>query len=997
MQAISIGITIATFLLNTRRVLKAIELLKECLIILNNKTVIKEEAIQAFHEKIYFKISDAYCLIKDYTSALQYGKKLLVMCQTRGEKVKESRLSLLLASLYQEQGKYLEAKELCEKALAINTEIGDREGEASCYVDLGLVFRSLGEYIKAKDYLVRAMNISKAIGKRSAEASCYITLGSVFYSLGEHHKAKELTVKALLIVKEIGSKRGEACCYGNLGGIYLMLGEYLTSAEYLQKALEVRIQIGDRKGEARDNGNLGNVFYSLGEYAKAKVYLEKALAINKEIGDSIGEALDYGILGRVFVSLNEYVKGKAYHEKALAISKEFGDRYGEATAYGNLGAVFEYLGEYVKAEEYLGNALAIKKEIRDRDGEGRCYVSLGNLFLSFGEYGKAIDYLEKALAIIKETGYRKGEAITYGTLGSVFVAIGDYVKAKDNYEKALATSKEIGNRHLEAVGYGNLGDVFISLGEYVKAKDYLEKALSMNQEIGDVQKQFESLCRLAKLKLFQGETQEAFPYLHSSIHKCEELRGYLGDNDQFKINFSDHHVFPYWMLSAMFCEFGNPYEALYVAELGRARALADLKSAQYSLNNQVSISRQSRADIERIIKKEGRCTCLYFSYSFQDLIWVFYRWVLKRSGVMHFRKITTEDNANHGLQEVRDLDDFFAKSFRRFGILPNERCEDRSLDGNKVTSTSCQDDSRESYRIEEEEEEENQNSETSLSLCYKMMIAPVADLLEEPELVIVPDRSLYKVPFAALPDKRGKYLSETFRIRIVPSLTTLKLIQDSPADYHSQTGALIVGDPDVGLVRYKGKKKNISRLPFAGNEAAMIGRLLGVEPLLGEQATKQAVLERINSVSLIHFAAHGDAERGEIALSPLRPIAKTPVEEEYLLTMSDISRVQLRAKLVVLSCCHSGHGQIRVEGVVGIARAFLGSGARSVMVAQWALDDTATEQLMNSFYDRLVRGQSASESLHEAMKWMRANGYSDVRQWAPFMLIGDNVTFHFGK
>ena len=113
--------------------------------------------------------------------------------------------------------------------------------------------------------------------------------------------------------------------------------------------------------------------------------------------------------------------------------------------------------------------------------------------------------------------------------------------------------------------------------------------------------------------------------------------------------------------------------------------------------------------------------------------------------------------------------------------------------------------------------------------------------------------------------------------------------------------------------------------------------------------------------------------------------------------MSDISKVQLRAKLVVLSCCHSARGQIRAEGVVGIARAFLGSGARSVLVAQWALDDSATEQFMSHFYEYLIRGESASESLHEAMKWMRCNGYSDVRQWAPFMLIGDNVTFDFGK
>ena len=113
--------------------------------------------------------------------------------------------------------------------------------------------------------------------------------------------------------------------------------------------------------------------------------------------------------------------------------------------------------------------------------------------------------------------------------------------------------------------------------------------------------------------------------------------------------------------------------------------------------------------------------------------------------------------------------------------------------------------------------------------------------------------------------------------------------------------------------------------------------------------------------------------------------------------MADISQVQLRAKLVVLSCCHSARGQVRAEGVVGIARAFLGSGARSVLAALWAIPDEATIKLMSRFYEHLVRGESASESLHQAMKSMRNNGYSDVRDWAPFILIGDNVTFDFGK
>ena len=273
----------------------------------------------------------------------------------------------------------------------------------------------------------------------------------------------------------------------------------------------------------------------------------------------------------------------------------------------------------------------------------------------------------------------------------------------------------------------------------------------------------------------------------------------------------------------------------------------------------------------------------------------------------------------------------------------------------------------------------------------------MADLLKEPEIIIVPDSCLYRVPFAALCDEGGKYLSETFRIRIIPSLTTLKLIQESPPDYHCQNGALIVGDPEVGWVLYKGWRKYVIPLPCARKEAEMVGRLLGVTPLIGERATRQAVLQAIHSVSLIHIAAHGNAERGEIFLCPKHSTEGIPREEDYLLTMSDISQVQLRAKLVVLSCCHSGRGDIKAEGVIGIARAFLGSGARSVLVARWALDDTATEQFMKRFYEYLSRGKSASESLHEARKWMRSNGFNNFSQWAPFMLIGDNVTFDFGK
>ena len=698
----------------------------------------------------------------------------------------------------------------------------------------------------------------------------------------------------------------------------------------------------------------------------------------------------------MFLSVGEYCKAEEYLKEALVITKEIGNKKGEASSYGNLGSLFQSVGEYGKAEEYLQKALAIRKEIGDKKGEASSYGKLGTVFQSVSEYGKAEEYLQKALAIRKEIGDKEGEATSYGNPGTVFQSFGEYGKAEEYLKIALAMKKETGDKQGEASCYQFLGTVFRHLGECAKAKEYHEKALVMSNDIGFAELQFSSHLNLAwDIMQLGGSIHEVVSNLFLSIQKCEKMLGFLRDNDQYKISFLDLRVTPYQLLSALFCVTGNPIEALYVVELRRARALADIMSARYSVQKEISVNPQSWAGIEKIMKKESNCTCLYFSYYNQHL----FLWILAPNKTILFRPININDCLFKGLEG--SVDDVFGDGTRKFNILPQEHCEDRSLFpsiAGHQTRESCQEDSQAACRLIEEDEDDYQHTEPpSLAECYQMIIAPVADLLDEPEIIIVPDRVLYKVPFAALQDESGKCLSEAFRIRIVPSLTTLKLIQDSPADYHSQAGALIVGEPAVSQVHYKGYVEKLCPLPWARKEAEMIGRLLGAQPLIGEHATKQAVLQSIHSVSLVHFAAHGNADRGEIALAPCPPINKIPQEEEYLLTMAEISQVRLRAKLVVLSCCHSVRGTIRSEEVVGIARAFLGSGARSVLVSLWALQDKATEQFMSRFYEHLVGGESASESLHQAMTWMRGNGFSEVGQWAPFMLIGDNVTFDFGK
>ena len=272
-----------------------------------------------------------------------------------------------------------------------------------------------------------------------------------------------------------------------------------------------------------------------------------------------------------------------------------------------------------------------------------------------------------------------------------------------------------------------------------------------------------------------------------------------------------------------------------------------------------------------------------------------------------------------------------------------------------------------------------------------LIISPISDLLQSGELIVVPDGPLCLAPWSAL--------SESIRIRTVPSLTSLKLLRDVPLDFHSRRGALLVGDPCTKELP-KSRGKSLPELPWAREEVEMIGKLLNTPPLTGNEATKAQVLNRLTSVGLVHIAAHGDKESGEIALAP-NPGWNTafPGTDRYMLKISDVQEVYLRASLVVLSCCHSGRGMVlESEGVVGIARAFLCAGARSVLASLWAIDDEATMQFMKSFYQKLREEESTSVAVRHAMKSLQdSDRFCDMKHWAPFLLIGDDVKLDFGE
>ncbi|EDO31814.1 predicted protein [Nematostella vectensis] len=301
---------------------------------------------------------------------------------------------------------------------------------------------------------------------------------------------------------------------------------------------------------------------------------------------------------------------------------------------------------------------------------------------------------------------------------------------------------------------------------------------------------------------------------------------------------------------------------------------------------------------------------------------------------------------------------------------------------------------------------EKQRGSGLLKELYRILIEPIEKELTQDEVVFVPEGVTFMVPFGALQSPDGRFLAEKKAIRFGPSLTTLKLLRECPEDKHCKHGVLVVANPRSNAFTRNRSGADVvmsfherfANLPAASKEAIKIREILpDVTCLIEYQATKNAVMQSLEKgVGVIHIASHGDSQTGEILVAPEPRMDKHDIaeKEEYLLTMKEISSCQINASLVVLSCCHSGRGQIRAEGVMGLARAFLAAGARSVLATLWTIGDNATLELMERFYRHLASGLSTSASLKRTIRDTISmnDKYSHPYYWGAFVLVGDDVT-----
>lgn len=149
----------------------------------------------------------------------------------------------------------------------------------------------------------------------------------------------------------------------------------------------------------------------------------------------------------------------------------------------------------------------------------------------------------------------------------------------------------------------------------------------------------------------------------------------------------------------------------------------------------------------------------------------------------------------------------------------------------------------------------------------------------------------------------------------------------------------------------------------------------------------------IKDSKVVHIATHGMVDASNPELSGLYFANDPTQKEDGILYAGEIYNTQINADLVVLSACQTGLGKItKGEGLLGLSRSLIFSGAKNLVVSLWSVNDLTTNKIMSKFYKGFVSKNNTiyySKHLRKSkLKMSRKKATAFPYYWAPFIHIG---------
>jgi CHAT domain-containing protein len=225
---------------------------------------------------------------------------------------------------------------------------------------------------------------------------------------------------------------------------------------------------------------------------------------------------------------------------------------------------------------------------------------------------------------------------------------------------------------------------------------------------------------------------------------------------------------------------------------------------------------------------------------------------------------------------------------------------------------------------------------------------------------------LHQVPFQALFDGEG-YLIDRFELVYAPSLTLLAHYQQAKPLRNEQAVVFAVSDPLI---------------PNVIAEAQAVARYLPQTGIyLNEQANLAAFQAQALHCGILHLACHGLFRADNPMFSALQLY-------DGWLTGADVLTLDLSGTFVTLSACESGRNDARRgDEILGLTRAFLGVGARALIVTLWLVEDEASVSFMSCLYEQFAQDADYTSALRIAQLTLKQK-FPHPYYWAPFILIG---------
>ena len=197
------------------------------------------------------------------------------------------------------------------------------------------------------------------------------------------------------------------------------------------------------------------------------------------------------------------------------------------------------------------------------------------------------------------------------------------------------------------------------------------------------------------------------------------------------------------------------------------------------------------------------------------------------------------------------------------------------------------------------------------------------------------------------------------------------------------------------------RRKGLSKLDAAEGEVGMLSDLYQGAFFNGLSANEANFKKVASDYGIVHLAMHGLMNPQIPMLSSLVFTENMDSVENNFLQAYEISRMDLKADMIVLSACETGYGKFtQGEGVMSLARSFMYAGTPSLIVSLWQVNDLSTSVIMRFFYENIASGLPKDEELRQAkIKYLQNTQGIAAHPafWSPFIQLGNNTPVQLQK